>query len=179
MKVNEYTLCIDPGVNAMGFALFPGVVLNPETPDDRPPSAAGVIEAEQKFQGVTVGPVARILGMNRALKVRLGDKWGRIRAIICEYPEIMRHGRGLAAANSGSVLQLATAVGTYAQMSIEMTAAFLPIAVSSWKGNLPKEVVCARLQKTYGVAALKPILSHDYSHDWDAAGIGAFTRGRF
>lgn len=158
-------LAIDPGINSTGWAfwekptrsLFPdeyGLVQAPlgGTWHDRALSNAKVIAENLRFGWL--GPHLEVF---------------------CEFPAFFASSGGVASAATGSVHKLAFQVGVYAQVFASRGSSFTPVGVNEWKGQLPKDVVCRRVEKILG-----PRAGREFRADtWDAVGIGLWVKGVF
>lgn len=161
-------LFIDPGLNGTGWAFFPRVIV-------------GKIEAP-KITGVLTSP--RNLG---SWVERVSDLVCRMRGITCslkpsilviEMPELWAaSSKSFASAvtknrEPGDLFKLSYLVGGLGEMARETTTV-CPSLVHpcAWKGQLPKLVVMARVQKKY------PDMRRIRDHECDAIAMGLSAQG--
>ena len=96
------------------------------------------------------------------------ERWPK--HIIIEYPELHAGMMALAARESGAIFKLSFLCGGMYSMFNE-TSSIEIVKPSTWKGQLPKEVVRKRLYKIY-----PEIKNKDLDHNIvDAIGIGYYT----
>lgn len=95
--------------------------------------------------------------------------------MVCEWPQYFESEGGRGSAASGDLIKLVFMVGRTAQLAAYRGIRFLPVGVNSWKGQMSKEAVKARIKKRLGEAATVGI----YKHAWDAVGIGLDHLGQF
>jgi len=96
--------------------------------------------------------------------------------VVCEWPNfqgLASGGRG--GGDLGDIGKLHFIIGNFARVCQEKEIPFFLAPVTVWKGNLPKDVVNARLQKILPEEQLTGVKSHA----WDAVGIGVWRQGRF
>jgi Holliday junction resolvasome RuvABC endonuclease subunit len=161
-------MSVDPGYNAMGWALWDRVLVNKYELN-----ACGVIvssKTEKVFNSFD-----RVNDMI--------DQWQntfcymRPDILVCEEVTVMDGPGGYAAART-SLMGLAGAVGQWATWIHLNRGKFVPAPVVKWKGQLPKVAVNKRIRSILRPKEVK-LLSKPASHDWDAVGIGLWYQGRF
>ncbi len=160
--IKSSMLCIDPGV-IMGWAYFPDGKKYPKT--------CGVIKPKVRGDNFYL----RVHSIIAQLANVIVDCSPTLIAI--EWPSYFGSVGGIATAGHGDLVKLAFTVGKMAQIGEAYGAAFIPVPVVNWKGQLKKNVVIKRIKKTIPKAFLEK-LDPD-SHSWDAIGIGLFVRGLF
>lgn len=156
------TLAIDPGIRGCGVALFQGdslqwasYVKNPETKGNGPN------ECKQ---------------MAFAIISEIGRHASWIHRLVMEWPQIYTHGKG----DNNDLLALAGVDAALASVACaDEIIHYLP---RQWKGQLPKDVCNARIEKTLTPEELGHFGKFPQSlrHNvLDAVGIGLFSLGRF
>lgn len=93
----------------------------------------------------------------------------------CEFPQYFTSGKGHSATAKGDIYKLSCLVGVFMGMMLGKGTMLIPIQVNSWKGQLPKEAVIARLLKREPKLADLNI----QTHAWDAVGIGYYYKRIF
>lgn len=155
-------LAVDPGVE-LGYAFFPA--------GKNYPYACGVIK-----------PVVK----GADFFVRLHNAVNQFAAVVKEYgpsvvaiewPSYFGSVAGIASAGHGDLVKLAFTVGKLAMVSEVYGAAFIPVKIAAWKGQLKKPVVINRIRRIIPSNVLRSLKPK--SHSWDAIGIGLFMRGLF
>ncbi len=174
----EYTgamLSVDPGVNAMGLALWRWEPRHRKKMEKPIRAWVGqlpskVLKAEPDWHR----KMLRLLNRARDSIIKFGMKDHlHLEALFIEWPEIRSGSVGHAAAVRGDVSALAYCCGAMCEMFPDVRSTLL--AVSEWKGQLPKEIVNKRITRAIG--------SKDRSgnafetHAWDAVGIGLVGKG--
>lgn len=91
-----------------------------------------------------------------------------------EWPEVMGGAKGHAAAARGDVSRLAYCCGAIAALCDQLTKIHL-IPVTTWKGQLKKEIVTVRLMRLIGDK--DKVGFKIETHAWDAIGVGLYVRG--
>lgn len=110
------------------------------------------------------------------LEANVLAKTGVISELNCEMPEFFNNQRGFHTAAGGDLTQMSYCVGRVAGLGEHVLGAkFTPIPVTTWKGQLKKPIVIERIKARIDCS----LLSKKLSHDWDAAGIGLFSKGKF
>lgn len=105
-----------------------------------------------------------------ANQLSLKLKTSQIREVYVEFPAVFGSAGGQVTAGSGALVKLVILVG-WISCTINRYASVEYVKVNSWKGQLPKDVVWARiLKKLPGCKA--------ESHALDAVGIGLHVSGR-
>lgn len=174
----EAMLSVDPGVNALGLALWRWggkrrKKLEPPVRAwvDKLPSSVLKNETDWHVKMTRMLEIVR----ESICKYTLNDRL-RITALFIEWPEIRSGSVGHAAAVRGDVSALAYCCGAMCEMMTEpFKVRSKLLAVSEWKGQLPKEVVNKRITRAIG--------SKDRSgnafetHAWDAVGVGLVGKG--
>lgn len=171
----EAMLSVDPGVNAVGLALWRwgGTRRKKLEPPvrawvDKLPSSVLRRETDWHVKMTRMLEIVRESIYTNMVRDRL-----RITAVFVEWPEIRSGSVGHAAAVRGDVSALAYCCGAMCEMFPDVRCKLL--AVSEWKGQLPKEVVNKRITRAIG--------SKDRSgnafetHAWDAVGVGLVGKG--
>jgi hypothetical protein len=167
-------VAVDTGLTALGWALW--------MPGERrvsPPQAAGVVEGDARGRPwwERAESIARRLA-DDVLRVRAWSKHPPTAPVVqvVEWPEF-RGGSavGQAAAAEESLQKLAYMCGTYAGQGRLHGWRTVPVAVSEWKGQLPKGAVERRVRRAVGGQSRDG--TRFSSHAWDAVGIGLVARG--
>lgn len=183
----EAMLSVDPGVNALGLALWRWSAkrrkkLEPPVRAwvDQLPSSVLKNEPDWHVKMTRMLDIVHQSIIKNCLQDRL-----RITALFIEWPEIRSGSVGHAAAVRGDVSALAYCCGAMCEMAVERAMCEMLmepfrvrsklLAVSEWKGQLPKEVVNKRITRAIGG---KDRSGNRFStHAWDAVGIGLIGKG--
>jgi len=163
----ERVICVDPGLGGTGWALFESI----STGDKKleAPVLTGVIEAprNEKWDN-RVWSVCSSFGGVLASAMTAN--------VVIEFPVLFSgHAKSQSSAARGDLFKLTYLVGGIAQVARQATGN-LPILItpSEWKGQLPKDVVIARIKKAYG----KKADEFTKDHEADAVGMGLALQGR-
>jgi Holliday junction resolvasome RuvABC endonuclease subunit len=159
-------LSLDPGNRGTGWALW----------DEKhwkhlvPPVNAGLIQTHKHFKH----------WMQRAYY--LGDEFEKlflkydIKEVISEYPQYFhRSSKGQASVESGDIFKLVMLTGIYSQIAYTYSASFILVFPQEWKGQLPKQVVEARINRLLGKKIERYTVPGLHIHD--AIGIGLWKKG--
>ena len=169
MKTVKTVFAIDPGLDA-GWAAFVDGELE----------TAGVFKTSRKDRWeVRAQHVADEL-IERACA--FGPRSLGYLHMYVEYPQLFGGSGGQMVAARGDLGKLYFTVGCIAHRFYLADTEFELVSPNRWKGQLSKEVVCARLTRKLTKAeraVLSPLKRGVGSHDWDAAGIGLWALGRF
>lgn len=98
-----------------------------------------------------------------------------VKKAYCEFPQYFTSGKGHSATAKGDIYKLSCLVGVFMGMMLAKQTVLIPVYVTSWKGQLTKEAVIARLVKrepkllTLGID----------THAWDAVGIAYYHKRIF
>jgi hypothetical protein len=117
--------------------------------------------------------------------VQLGMLIARVRPglVLCEWPGFFQSALGDAVAIRGDLGKLYAWVGGLMRVCYAMNCQPELVDVVKWKGQLPKRVVCDRIEERLGdvCSCFSPRTGKDNagSHDWDAVGIGLWGKGHF
>lgn len=158
-------MAIDVGVNGMGWARW-------EDKRDRSlraPDCVGVYEVPKKYRGEALDLRADMV-MHELM--RTGYSYGGPPGVqVMEWPEFRAGDAvGHAAAAKDSLSMLAFMCGQHCRQGLLFQCENVLVRVSEWKGQLPKEVVEARLRAAVGGEARSGDAIE--SHAWDAVGLG-------
>jgi Holliday junction resolvasome RuvABC endonuclease subunit len=94
--------------------------------------------------------------------------------VYIEWPINFGNDRGEQAKDKGDINKLSFAIGAISQYAWEVKKAnVILVSVNRWKGQLPKRIVNARIEKLLGDC------SGFRSHAWDAVGLGLWAKGYF
>lgn len=172
-------LSVDPGVNAMGLALWSW------SPKKRgklePPRVAWVEELPARVLRLEQDWHAKMLILLAMLRKRLVVELHlqRLAHVFVEWPQVRGGAVGHAAAVRGDVSALAYCCGAVCQMAHDFeqfsTAVVELLPVSEWKGQLPKAATNKRIARAIGTVD-KQGNPFD-SHSWDAVGVGLVGKG--
>ncbi len=163
-------LSVDPGLNAIGWAWWYA------RPRLEKPLLAGVISVPAKMIKKTAETWHdRIGNILYYLDHRLDTDAEKMTRLVVEWPEFRDGAVGRAAAARGNLTQLAFCCGALYTVAVAKGATFELLAVSKWKGQLPKEVVEKRIKRAIGDCDQEG--SPFKSHAWDAVGIGLVAKG--
>lgn len=158
-------LSIDPGLTGTGWAAW--------EPPFRRPSAIGVIKIRNKDEWwIRCQQVADEIAT-------MCDRQSWVVAEFTEYHAAVTSSMGW---KTGDLQRLTFLCGVIAGRVYPTR--FTPVTASGWKGQLPKDVAAARVQKLIGRKAcrrlgLPEIQRRSDTHAWDAVGIGLWALGRF
>jgi len=164
-------LAIDPGLNALGWALW-RLVKKPKQGESliRPPSVTGVITTSRKLT-----PWNRL----QQLLLRLETDPRQLLSANTVAVELASFRAGDAvghsAASRGDLGFLYIAVGAHAQQAWSRDIRFVPVPVQEWKGQLPKKATAARIERAIGL--VDGAGNEIKSHAIDAVGIGLHVMG--
>lgn len=97
--------------------------------------------------------------------------------VACEFPEFFPNRRGFHTAAGGDLVAMSYCVGRVAGVAYDRLGAksVKLVKVTTWKGQLPKDVVAKRIRDRIDTRKLTTKMSHD----WDACGIALFAKGKF
>lgn len=152
------TLSIDPSVRSCGWAVWSGKALK----DFGVFHAARSREKDWQTAGQEVG----------RLVLQKAEKWN-VKRVYCEFPAYFGDN---VTAKSGSLVKLAWFVG-FLDGFLHLQADFELVPVHIWKGQLPKHVVNARIERVLSKKICARLRSMP-PDAWDAVGIGLFKHGR-
>ena len=163
-------MTVDPGLGGTGYAIWE------RTDFDKcvPPVESGSL-APSDFPYCKDKPwwVAAF-----AIATTLRNRCQRfaVAAVYLEQPAFMEGGKGLAAARDGDLVKLTSLYGIIAGHCCDSgSRLFVPVPISEWKGNMPKDVCHPRIFKK--LPGWKPGTST--THEVDAVGIGLYVKGFF
>lgn len=169
MKPYDYMLSIDPGAHA-GVALWQNERL---------------IEV-QTFNGSGQQWLEKSLNVSRQLEnygiTLIGELvhpriYNNVRVVI-EEPGVFQSAGGDVSAKSGAVVKLCVTTGCLIYALRDLLPRYELETVASWKGQMPKPVVEARVRCKLDRTELALLESTKTSHVWDAVGIGLYSLGR-
>ncbi len=149
-------ISIDPGIQGTGYAVWDYEVKLHK---------CGVINAPSKYTWEE---------KMRYVALALTEYNYSCNKIYIEYPQRFGGASGDMVSLKGDLGKLFTCVGYILGY---LKCDFKLISVVKWKGQLPKKIVNARIQKLLNKEELGK-LSKNKSHDWDAVGIGLYVQGR-
>lgn len=168
-------VAIDPSINSTGVAVFSldGSPLKSPTPP-KPQST-------NLWEGNHSNPwKINCRGMATMFECLIDHytKWNdfKIGCVVCELPQFFDSGKGQVAASTGSLVKLSAVVGSFlavAQLKLK-NVPFKLVNVTTWKGQLPKDVLQRRIEKFYGE---KYSRYHFRKDIWDAVGLGLWYLG--
>lgn len=102
--------------------------------------------------------------------------FGNIQEIAVEWPSVWLSGKGLTAATRGDVNSTCFAACAWLHIAHSNNISVRTIPVNDWKGDLPKDVVQARLSKILDDKWLIGSKGWDKNdHQVDAVGIGMYA----
>lgn len=164
-------LCIDPSIRALGWAVFKIVTASTARLVD-----SGCIRLGKEWRGKDVDWMARMdhmvdcVGDLMLRRLNLGDPYSY--EVLIELPEhfgagagVRVSGRAAAAQNSDAVLKLFGFVMVLRAMVRGAGADVTLVKVSTWKGQMPKKVTAARVQRRWGWEGID-------DNESDAVGLG-------
>lgn len=159
-------LSIDPGLNGTGIVYWL----------DATPLRAAVLHPLNSVVRATIKNAETDLAVRaRSLAQRVctfPPRSGRAHSVVIEFPEHHESFKGRTARTTGSIDRLTFFIGVLVGTLPPHWRVIL-VRVRDWKGQLPKDVVTARMIKRYGpdMAATLRIRAHA----WDALGIGSWA----
>lgn len=110
----------------------------------------------------------------RQFDTLLKDLIHPLERVIIEEPAYFQSAGGGVAARRGDLVKLALVTGAFAGIAnCKYMAVIELVPVTTWKGQLPKEVVIKRIREKL------PKIKGVTSHAWDAVGIGLHAKGHF
>jgi hypothetical protein len=164
-------ICIDPGLNGTGWAVF-----DREDGPIRFPIASGSISVERKkHPWWTECKIIAELIRNQM------QHYGCF-GVYIELPKFFESaGAGMSAARDGDLVRLSVLTGMIfgACSSQMLVSSIVPVAITDWKGQLPKEMCNDRVVKKLRTVYPKWKPSTNTTHELDAIGIGLFVKGWF
>jgi len=166
--VSNVVVTVDPGINAVGWCAWDSVRFHSE--EFTCPVSAGVIRGNMKLQphDRIVDLAENCVSLFQVLKIVDG---------LVENPTMFGGGKGFAAARKGDLGRLHYFVGVLVGMHWGKGVPFELVPVTTWIGNLPKEVMRRRVSMVLTRERCKFKLSTKNSHDWDACGVGLWKQG--
>lgn len=168
-KYGRYVLSVDPGLD-FGWALWS----IDEWSSCVPPVEVGVVKTrcddwEQRFYEGQL-QVTELLATKR------------VGLCFCEWPAFFDGAAGSMVAGRGDLGKLYAWVGGVMRTAACLMCSFRAVGVAEWKGQLPKRVVCDRIEQRLGDCSSfskRTGKNNEGSHDWDAVGIGLWAKGYF
>lgn len=157
---------VDPGLSGTGWALW--------TRDrvrrgfDAVPAACGIVTSSRrlawrdKIAAIEHTFVSGIIDITR---------WGTT-TVFVEMPEWQGSAKSAMTWTTGDMQKLTYLVGYLDGCAQLWAEEFVPVPVSVWKGQLPKDVVQRRIEKIVGLDHCRALKIK--SHAWDAVGIGLY-----
>lgn len=162
------TLSLDPGISGTGWAVWDRHGRDCDWQKIVPPLAVGVIMPKGGEY------IARTQSITEKLALTL--KTHKVSDVVCEFPEYFGDtAKGYAATSDGSIYKLAFFIGAVAQLCFDRGIIFNDVNVTTWKGQLPKEVITKRIVALLGIDACTNLCVS--THAWDAVGIGLYAKG--
>ena len=158
-------ISIDPGLGGTGWALWTG---------SKTPDAVGIVRDTARDEILSVRCWEMKEKLFKALSSADRGWWRTSSFVYIEMPQHMGGRKGIAA-QAGSVYVLTFLVGYLAARLHPATV--ITVNPMEWKGQLPKDVVQRRIERTLGLKKCKDL--NIKTHAWDAVGIGLFALGRF
>ncbi len=162
-------LTVDPGLGGTGWCLWPALC---EVKGDlcQMPSSWGVLNSSKKdWQDKSDDLWEQFSDL-------LAEK--NVYQVVIEMPELWTTGKSMASVTSGDLFKLVYLIGGMSRVSNITLSNFgesrppVMIKPREWKGQLPKDVVIARIKK------LCPACSTIGNHEADAVGMGFALQGR-
>lgn len=168
MQTKLDLLAVDPGINAIGICWWATTLqIMPTNSRD---IAVNKVEIGNIFSERVRSVMITLEAIFRTYQFR---------RVVCEWPQTFSGSdKGEAASRSGIVAELAFSVGCIAQFADSKGAEFMLAPVSQWKGQMSKDLVSRRIVKKLGETCYN-VLSKRISHNWDACGIGLWSKGMF
>jgi hypothetical protein len=170
----QHLIAIDPGLGGTGWALW-------STRHQKPwgtPMEVGIVRDTAKDESLAIRCEELSEKIRDSLNAATGHwnvGWHHNRTYLyLEMPQHMTNVKGIAA-QAGAVYKLTFLVGYLAKAFHQCTVHV--VTPNEWKGQLQKDVVIRRIQRT-----LTPERCDDLgikTHAWDAVGIGLWAMGRF
>jgi len=162
-----YLLGIDPSINHLGWVLFKYEnTVNLGCP---PPQLAhcGTLRTV-KFKDYDMADriVYTIEELERTLKGVLPHPF-HFQIVVIEEPQLWGAFKSMASQHAGSLLSLYMLTGALCWWGCAYTEELASVPVSKWKGQLPKRITKARMEKRWGCT----FRTDDES---DAAGLGTY-----
>lgn len=166
-------ITIDPGVFTMGGCLWESESGLPDKPWGFPLDAMAFDLSKQNRHPDEATQTMILL-------VQELNKWFTkgVACCYCEKLQIFTSAKGMASAIKGHVLQVEMFRGILASKCSEYNVPFVDVPVLHWKGQLSKDLTIKRIRKIFDKHIPK-CMSKEFSHDWDAAGIGFYLQDMF
>lgn len=164
-------LCVDPGLNGTGWAVF-----DRKDGSITPPIASGSISVERNKHPWWT-EAHNIAGLVKNQCSRYG--------CFCVYVELPKFfesaGAGMSAARDGDLVKLAVLTGLIFGTCTAPpgNGKIVPVVIADWKGQLPKDICNARVLKKIQAKFPKWKPTTNTTHELDAVGIGLFVKGWF
>lgn len=154
---------VDPGIMGTGVAFFP--LVTPNAPIPHKPTQWTVFKSKQEpWDTKAIEITAQVAGFIAGAEVR---------HVVLEFPGLFgSSSKSFASASSGDLFKLTYLIGCLGIISGQLTGN-KPILtpVAQWKGQLPKEVVIARIKRVWSDLPEIP------NHAADAVGMGLSAQG--
>jgi hypothetical protein len=165
-------MAIDPGLNGTGWALWIGTRLVP--------TGVGVLRKKHdtfvhNADWLADELVRVMIRRNDSTNAGNSALRGTALNVVCEFPEYQTGADRTMGWMRGDLQKLTYLVGVIARATYHHGATFEPVAVSKWKGQLPKQIVTDRIRQKIGRAACDRLGIK--THAWDATGIGLWRLG--
>ena len=170
---NQYILCVDPGGITMGACLFDLYDFEDESIIAPPIHAITVDLNRKKVRPYSDNSI--IAKLIQALEIWFEDK--KIIRCYCEKPRNFGSASSFAASIQGTLQRMDMFRGALMQLCCKHDCTFHDVPVTTWKGQLPKQLVIDRVKNILERGGCMK-LSKD-GHDWDACGIGLYEQGVF
>lgn len=162
---------LDPGLGGTGWAYWN---------QRRRPAAVGVIRDKCKDDTLANRCAGIAYGLKATMRVEqstsmLQSDWHRAMLsthIYIEMPQHMTNVRGIAA-QAGAIYKLTFLVGYLSRAVFPCTVH--TVTVGEWKGQLPKQLVQERIERTLGKKVCREL--DIKTHAFDAVGIGLYANG--
>ena len=175
----EHVMCVDPGLSGTGWSFW----IKDENVNANEPrnswriAMSGAFTPSGEALQDRVADLARVL---HGLLVTMTAATKATRVVLAvEHPQYFQ---GAGATNaSGALVSLAMAAGAALSASALHPCCRPLLVPLSWKGNLPKEICCARIvermRRDPACRNWEPRTKT--THEIDAVGIGLYLQGRF
>lgn len=157
-----YWVSLDPGLRHCGVAVWRGTGL----------VWAGLVKGAPTGRGPQAWATMADEVFGAVYQARLPDFY--VGGIVTEYPQVYRHGPG----DPADLIELAGVVGAVvAGLSESPPVHITGYLPRDWKGQVPKDVMCARIMSKLtpaDLAAIQPCAPSLLHNVQDAIGIGLF-----
>ena len=164
---------VDPGFGGTGWAYFPRVATR-RRQKPLPPEAMNVLHYDSAIKSLKDDAdwVLAMRHLHSQFLCKLDDYLPAV--VHIEFASLWQSAKSHASANRGDLFKLTALIGAYAAACMQVGCEIRFVRVAAWKGQLPKRVVRARIDRAWGNFAGRTGLR---DHETDAVGMGLAFQG--